>query len=360
MKSYNCKIDHVSMTLPPNLVKNKEFFERIALHKFSKSIGEEAFLQIPKENRLTEAQKVFPLSPTSFEAVTMIGQRYMYDADASLTDVSTEVLQKALKEAGWDAQELDFIIFSSTTNCYLNKSMKIPSTGCEIQEAVGAWNAWAYDMQAACSGWLYPIQQATAFIHSGMAKRGAVVVAEMVGGGLDYNNEKSSPLIGDIATVTLMSYSEDPCVFDVTCQANRGPEIPSDIITLGWPPYTNESELFSPFGLKGKTVYSAGVKSMSQHTKENIEISNQNFGKEPEWFVYHQANGAMLMKILGDMQLDPTKNLYNIDRLANTIGGTIPSVLAENWNSKIKSGDLVSAIAFGGGVTSGRLLFKKP
>ena len=115
MKSYNCKIDHVSMILPPNLVKNKEFFERIALHKLADSIGKDAFLQIPEENRLIEAQKLFPLSPASFEAVTMIKQRYQYDAGTSIIDKSTEVLKKGLEEAGWEPLSLDFIIFSSVS-----------------------------------------------------------------------------------------------------------------------------------------------------------------------------------------------------------------------------------------------------
>ena len=98
---------------------------------------------------------------------------------------------------------------------------------------------------------------------------------------------------------------------------------------------------------------------MTRHTVSNLEAAKDVSGREPDWFVYHQANGAMLMKIIGDLGIDPTKNLYNIDRFGNTIGATIPSVMSEAW-PKVRSGDLVSAVAFGGGVTSGRLVFRKP
>lgn len=376
MKSYNCKIDHFSMILPPNLIKNKEFFERISLHKFAAAIGKDAFLQLPEEVRLLEAQKAFPLSPESFEEVTMIKQRYQYSAGTSLVDKSTEVLKKGLEEAGWDPLTLDFIIFSSVSDGYPNKTRKIPTVACKVQEEIGAWNAWAYDIKAACSGWVYPVQQATAFIHSGMAKRGAIVITEMSDAGLEYTNEKSSPLIGDVATVTLLSWSDEPGIFDIKCEANTGdPNINSDLITLGYHTNQKEDDSFfypikdatttqkpelphDPFRLKGKSVYASGIKEMSRHTKDNINSSNTLFGKEPDWFVYHQANGAMLMKILDDLHLDRSKNLYNVDKLANTIGATIPSVLADDWG-KIKAGDVVSAVAFGGGITSGRLLFKK-
>jgi len=116
--------------------------------------------------------------------------------------------------------------------------------------------------------------------------------------------------------------------------------------------------LCEPFRLKGKSVYAGGVKEMTRHTVDNINFCKEFFNKEPDWFVYHQANGAMLEKILTNAEVSLEKNLYNIDRLANTIAATIPSVMADEW-SKVKTGQIVSAVAFGGGITSGRVLFKK-
>lgn len=372
MKSYNVKIDHFSMILPPNIVTNKELFERVAIHKLAAELGKESFLEIPEENRLKIAQEKFPLSAESFEKVTMIKQRYQYDVGTSVVDKSKEVLEKALNEAGWDPKSLDFIIFSSSSEDAAHKTMKIPTASCVIQEAVGAWNAWAYDMKAACSGWVYPVQQAVAFIQSGMAKRGAIVVTEMSDLDLDYTNEKTAPLIGDVATATLISWSDEPGIFDVKCEANTGePGLSSDIITYGHrdPLHNNDfyplvdkttrSQLLcEPFRLKGKSVYAGGVKEMTRHTVDNIKTSKYLFGKEPDWFVYHQANGAMLQKILENAEVSLEKNLYNIDKLANTIAATIPSVMANDW-IKVKKGEIVSAVAFGGGITSGRLLFKK-
>lgn len=377
MKPYNVKIDHFSMRLPENVVSNREFFERVSHYKLAAEIGPEAYLAIPEGDRLRIAQEKYPCSPDGFEAITMIRQRYQYNADASLVDKSIEVLQQALEEAGWDPSSLDFIIFSSVSRGYQNRDMVIPSVGCRIQEAVGARNAWAYDMQAACSGWVYPVQQATAFIQSGMAKRGAIVVTEIADAGLDYTNERSAGLIGDVATATLMSWSDEPGIFDVICEANRDPRVPSDIITTGHPappphvvsePFcpiafpARRSQIppvYAPFALKGKTVFGAGIREMARHARNNMATAQEGFQREPDWYVFHQANGAMLMKIIGDLGIDPARNLYNIDRLANTIGATIPSVMAEVWGTKVKPGELVSAVAFGGGVTSGRLVFRK-
>lgn len=376
MKSYNCKIDHFSMILPPNLVTNEMLFQRIALHKLADKIGKDAFLRISEGDRLSAAQTQFPLTPESFEAVTMIKQRYQYNASDSIIDKSTDVLRQALSEAGWDPLDLDFVIFSSVSDGYPNASQKIPTIACAVQERLGAYRAWAYDMKAACSGWVYPVQQATAFIHSGMAQRGAIIVTEMSDAGLEYTNEKSCPLIGDVATATLLSFSDEPGIFDIKCEANTGdPNIKSDLITLGYHnnqlpdetdfyPFVDNtttpkpSTPHDPFRLKGKSVYAGGIKEMTRHTKSNLASSNVLFNKEPDWFVYHQANGAMLMKLLMDLQLDPTKHLYNVDVLANTIAATIPSVLAEDWK-RVQVGDIVSIVAFGGGITSGRLLVKK-
>lgn len=375
MRPYNAKIDHFSMIVPSNCLTNREVFDKIGLYKLAQEIGRTAYEALPESDRVGVARVRYKLSPESFEAITMIRQRYLFGKEESLVKVSVDVLNQALREAGWEPESLDFIIFSSVSAGPPN-TQKIPTVGCRIQEAVGAWNAWAYDMMAACSGWVYPIQQATAFIHSGMAKRGAVVVSEMSEAGVDYFNEKSSPLIGDVATATLMSWSDEPGVWDVVCKANS-PKTPSDIITLGYPPKMKLEgvdqwlpvvdattkpkyvEVSEPFALKGKTVFAEGIREMTKHTVQNLEVAKEVSGRTPDWFVYHQANGAMLMKIIGDLGIDPVRNLYNIDRFGNTIGATIPSVMAENWSDKVKPGDLVSAVAFGGGVTSGRLLFKK-
>ena len=185
-----------------------------------------------------------------------------------------------------------------------------------------------------------------------MAKKGAVICIDMPHNGrcIDFSNEKTAPLTGEVSTATLFSYSEEPRIHEIKTYANK-PDIKSDLITVG---------LFDlpqlPFSLNGKLVYKLGIQEMLRMTKENEAYTMEKFGKKPDYYVYHQANGAMLMRILEEAVIDPAKNLYNVDRLANTIGATIPSVLAEKWSS-LQKGSFVSTIAFGAGATMGKLLF---
>ena len=371
---YNVRVDHFSRVVPEYVVSNAEIFDRIRLSKLAAELGRESYLALSQDARQTMALEKYPLAMDNFEANTMIRQRHQFGRDVSICDKAAEVLRKGLQEASWDPKDLDFIIVSTVSNTYQNGSLKTPTIAGVIQEAVGAWNAWAYDMTAACSGWIYPVQQATAFIHSGMAKRGAVVNIEMVEYALDYTNEKSSPLLGDVATVTLMSWSEEPGIYGLVCQGNRQ-GVPAHLTTWGTAPKAYpETEPFlpfsgptirshipkapEPFALKGKAVYAEGIREMGQHTESNIRLTKDVFGSDPDWFVYHQANGSMLNKILTGLNIDAKKHLYNIDRFANTAGATIPSVLSEHWDN-MKVGHTTSVAVFGGGITSGRVVLCK-
>lgn len=375
MKKYNVKIDHFSQVIPDYVVSNAEVGDKIRLHKLANELGPVAYNQLELDERLRLAQERYPLAMDRFEINTMIRQRHHFGSNVSLVTKATEVLQKALAEANVPAIELDFIIVSTVTASWQTGCLKTPTVGSQVQEAVGAWNAWAYDMMAACSGWIYPLQQAAAFIHSGMAKRGAIINIEMWEAFLDYTNEKSSTLLGDAAAVTILSWSDEPGIYDLVCEGNRpGLGIGSDGITVGYAPkYYPEGDMFEPvtgptvrshkpqqegcFALKGKAVYAAGIREMSRCTVLNQEACKALRGQDPDWYVYHQANGSMLNKIIEELSIPPEKHLYNLDRFANTAGATIPTVLAERWK-EMKSGDLVSVVVFGGGVTGGRVLLR--
>jgi 3-oxoacyl-[acyl-carrier-protein] synthase-3 len=264
----------------------------------------------------------------------------------TLVYTNTVAMESALQKANWKAADLDFIILASISTWLEEGGMAIPSTACLIQENVGAYNAFAFDMLAACSGFIYGMAQGISFIESGLCTRGAVLCSENHDRGLNYADPKSCILIGDVSTVTLLEKSDEPNVHDMILQANDEKKL-SRIIELPFGGY---------FGLHGKQVYKEGVRTMIDITREII-TRNGYIIADINWFIFHQANLLMLERVGESLGIPEGHNLMNIVDLANTTAGTIPSVLAQNIdNGTIKRGDKIVFTAFGGGLTSGSLL----
>lgn len=314
---------------------------------------------IAEINKATSGRDDVPeLNSAWIEENIWIKTRYHFSEEENLVDASVSAVNQALEKAGWSAGDLDFVIFSSVSNHADKNSMIIPSAACLVQERCEAFNAFAYDTSAACSGWVYAMAQATAFIESGMAKRGVVICSEKQRQGLNFADHRSSVLIGDVATATLLERTEQPKTRSLYLKANDERKL-SDIISL---PYFRElpsGELQTGyFALQGKKVFKAGIMSMFHLTQATLE-ENQLAVDDVDWFIYHQANGAMLRQVGRKVGMKDERNLMNIQQLANTTAGTIPSVLHMHIeNGTIKRGDTVCCIAFGGGLTSGSVLFE--
>lgn len=338
-KNFHVGIAAASMVLPKNCYSNDDIIAEI--------------------KKATVAREDIPeLNSQWIEENIWIKQRYHFSEDETLVEVSVQVVEKALKQAGWDPQDLDFVIFSSVSpHCERDGSV-IPSTACLIQEKLKAYNAMAYNTSAACSGWVYGVGQAVAFIESGMARRGVVICTEKQRVGLDFSNHRSSILIGDIATATLVENTETTKTKSVYLRANDAKEL-SGIISL---PYYNlerdDSHANGFFDLKGRAVFKEGIAVMTRLTEEAL-VMNELTKDDVDWFVYHQANGAMLRLVGRNIGFADEKNLMTIQEFANTTAGTIPSVLAKyTADGTIKRGDILCCVAFGGGLTSGSIVFE--
>ncbi len=327
-KSFHAKIASSAMYLPSNVLTNDQIVARI------KSQNPEA-----------------PVDSDWIYQRTGIKTRRKFESNEDLVSTSTAALNEALERASWGPEELDFIIFASISSWGDKDGSAIPSTACKIQERAKSYKAFAYDMLAACSGFVYGAGQAVSFIESGIAKKGALICSENQDTGLNYKDYKSCILIGDVSTATLFETSDTPQVHSMVLRANDSKEL-SSIIQL---PYT---KLEDPgyFSLEGHKVFKEGVTTMASLTYETLKMNHLS-PHEVDWYIYHQANKVMLDSIVGRLEIPPEKNLTNIEYMANTTAGTVPSVLSENINNgKIKRGDKVLMTAFGGGLTSGSLL----
>ena len=297
------------------------------------------------------------LKPAWIEDNIGIKTRYFFGEDESLIEVSVKACLQALKKASWDASDLDFVIFSSISTHCDDQAGAIPSSACLVQEKLQAYNAFAYDTSAACSGWTYGLTQGVAHIESGFCKKGVIICSEKQLKGLDFSNHISSVLIGDVATATLLEKSATPKTKSVFLQANTGKQL-SHIITLPYFRQTNEQAAsVGFFALKGRTVFKEGTQTMVSLTQKALE-TNKLSVDDIDWFIYHQANGAMLRMVGKKVGIESKKNLQNIEVLGNTTAGTIPSVLHMHLESGlIKRGHKICCVSFGGGLTSGYVVF---
>lgn len=346
-KRHKVKISGTGIYIPDNCYTNDDVIDIIKTH-------------LPKDDPRRDK-----LSSKWIEDNIGIKTRYFADLDRTenpetASNISLWSLQDALTRADWKPEDLDAIIVCSVSSNVSPEFTMIPSIAAMVQKKVGAWNAMAYDQVAACSGWTYGAGQAISFISSGMAKKVAVICTETQKRGLEFENPVSSVLIGDLSVTTLFEESSCSNVMYVDLQANTEKDDPG-IITLATPNPYNPSEerpLFSKFRLVGKTVFKEGVRRMSKMTTTALEATGLE-KEEIKAFIFHQANGAMLMMVGGKLQLSPTQVPITLDKYANTTSCTIPSVLHDCFDKdQLKKGDKVVFVSFGGGITAGAIVME--
>jgi 3-oxoacyl-[acyl-carrier-protein] synthase III len=336
-KNYNVGIAATGMVLPQASYTNDDIINKIKSCTAGRG-------DIPELNSKWIEENIW------------IKKRYFFSSDESMKDVSVQAIEQALRSAGWDPMELDFVILSSSSRHA--DIFSIPSLACRIQEQLKAYNAFAYDMSAACSGWVYAASQATAFIQSGMATKGVVICTEKQKEGLDFTDHRSSVLIGDIAVATLFEKQDAPKVKSLYLRANDEKNL-SNIIRLPIFQEMDDGQVGTGyFALDGRAVFKEGVSAMVELTGRALKSNNFEVS-DIDWFVYHQANGAMLRMVGRKVGMEDNRNLMNIQEVANTTAGTVPSVLHMYMeNGTIKRGDKVCCVAFGGGLTSGYFVFE--
>lgn len=336
-KTFNISVASTGMVLPKTKYSNDDIIEKI-------------------ENATKDSGDIPKLNSKWIEENIWIKQRYFFNDDENLIDVSIQAVNQALSKAGWKASELDFVIMSSISFHTESSSMVIPSTACIVQDKLGAHNAFAITTSAACSGWVYGMGQGIAFIESGMAKKGVVICSEKQYEGMNFRDHRSSVLIGDVATATLIEASLDSKIQSIVMRSNTKKEL-SDIIRFPFHGHSRNLNI-GFFALDGRQVFKEGIKTMTSLTMQTLQ-SNDLSVEDIDWFIYHQANGAMLRQVGRRVGMTDSKNLMNIQELANTTAGTIPSVLHMHINNgTIKRGDKICCVAFGGGLTSGSIVFE--
>jgi len=266
-----------------------------------------------------------------------------------------EAVKGLLNKTGVNAKEIDLIICATAT-----PDMIFPSTACIIANKVGADNAFAYDLMAACSGFLYALSTASKFIETGTYKKVIVVGADKMSSIIDYQDRATCIIFGDGAGAVMLQPSEKgEGVQDAILRSDgSGSEFLHMKAGGSAKPASHETVNAREHHVwqDGQTVFKYAVTSMAD-VSEEIMKKNNLFAEDIAWLVPHQANQRIIDATAKRMGVGNEKVMVNIQKYGNTTNGTIPLCLWE-WESQLKKGDNLILAAFGGGFTWGAIYLK--
>ena len=271
------------------------------------------------------------------------------------SDIGVKAVEGLLKKRGIGAEEIELIICATTT-----PDMQFPATANIISDKVGAINAFGYDLNAACSGFLFALATGSKFIESGQYKKVIVVGADKMSSIVDYTDRATCIIFGDGGGAVLLEPSiDDTGIIDSILRSDGsgrqylhqkagGSVKPSSHATVD----AKEHYIYQD----GQPVFKFAVKGMADVSAEILERNNLT-GDDVAWLVPHQANKRIIDATANRMGLSPEKVMLNIDRYGNTTNGTIPLCLWD-WEKKLHKGDNIILAAFGGGFTWGAIWIK--
>ena len=282
-------------------------------------------------------------------------RRILKDTDKGTSFLAIKAAQDLIAKANIDPLEIDMIIMATAT-----ADMPVASTGVFVATEIGATNAFAYDLQAACSSFLYGMSTAAAYIQSGRYKKVLLIGADKMSSIVDYTDRSTCIIFGDGAGAVLFEPNyeglglqdeylrSDGVGRDFLKIPAGGSLIPTTLKTV----QENRHNIIQD----GKTVFKYAVTNMAD-ASELILKRNNLTNQDLNWFVPHQANKRIIDATASRMDLEDSKVLMNIERYGNTTSATLPLVLSD-FEHLFKKGDNIIFAAFGGGFTWGSIYLK--
>ncbi|GAA4516727.1 beta-ketoacyl-ACP synthase III [Sphingobacterium thermophilum] len=282
-------------------------------------------------------------------------RRILKGKGLATSDLAVPAVKGLLEKRGISAEEIELIIFCTST-----PDMLFPATANILADKIGAKNAWGYDLQAACSGFLFGLTTGAQFIESGKHKKVLVVGADKMSSVVNYNDRNTCILFGDgCGAVLLEPNTEGMGILDSLLKTDGSGGQYLNIKGGGsLNPATHETvDAGMHYAYQeGRTVFKFAVTNMAEVTHE-IMVRNNLTAENVDWLVPHQANKRIIDATAERAGLPEEKVMINIHRYGNTTSATIPLCLWE-WEDKLKKGDNLVLAAFGGGFTWGSVYLK--
>ena len=306
-------------------------------------------------------QKISQKVDTSDEWIksrTGISERRISSLEDNVTEMGYRAALTAIEMTNWDINTIDLILLATSTPHDLFGSA--PS----IQAKLGADNAVAFDLTAACSGFLFALITASQFLKGGSFKRAIVIGADQLSSFVDWNDRRSCILFGDGAgalAIEATNEFDNLIGFDMKTDGERGS-------FLNLPSKNNNDSIiddidflsggFSPIQMNGQEVYKFAVREVPIILDKLFKKTNYSPG-EVDWLVLHQANQRILDSVGDRLKIPKEKILSNLEKYGNTSAATIPLMIDEAIrNNFIKQNDIIATSGFGAGLSWGAALIK--
>ena len=281
---------------------------------------------------------------------TGIRQRHVVTPGTPLSELVIRAAERALADAGVNAADIDLIVLGSVTG-----DMKFPATACLVQEAIGAKHAAAFDLSAACSGFLYSYQVASALLATGNFKHALVLGGDVLTSMVDWSDRDTCVLFGDGAGAAVLAPSDGKRGLIYGCMHSNGAHAKLLYNPGGGSlhPPTHESIDAKQHAIRmeGREVFRHAVTSMAEALQEVLQKSGLTLN-EIDLLIPHQANLRIIEALGKRFAISSDKVFINVDRLGNTSAGSIPIALDEALKSgRIVPGSTVAMVTFGAGFT---------
>ena len=316
------------------------------MYALFKSIG----AYIPKEIRSN--QWFVDRMDTSDEWITKrtgISERRIAETDESTSDLGAKASKIAIERANINIEDIDLVICATISPDYLC----MPSTACLIAEKLGIRDVMALDISAACTGFIYALQTAQAFIESGMKKNVLIIGAEKLSSIVDYTDRTTCMLFGDGAGAAIISTTsnKNEAILDVQCSADGS--LKDLLLTPG---VTSNEAMFMK--MKGNETFKIAVRTLTNDVKD-IMAKNNLQNKDIDLFIPHQAN-YRIIKAVGDaLKFEDKQKVVTVSKYGNTSSASIPMAINDVYESgRLKNGEMMLLDAFGGGLTWGSALVR--
>ncbi|MBR9830868.1 beta-ketoacyl-ACP synthase III [Acidiluteibacter ferrifornacis] len=271
------------------------------------------------------------------------------------SDMAVPAIQELLKKRGITAKDIDLIIC-----CTVTPDLTFPATANIISDKIGATNAFGYDLNAACSGFLYGLVTGSKFIESGQYKKIIIVGADKMSSIIDYEDRTTCIIFGDGAGAVLLEPNEEGNgIQDSILRSDGSGRVYLHQKAGGSvkPPTHETVDQKEHFVYQeGQAVFKFAVTNMADVSAEIMEKNNL-VADDVSWLVPHQANKRIIDATARRMGVSDDKVMLNIQKYGNTTNGTIPLCLWE-WENQLKKGDNIILSAFGGGFTWGSVYIK--
>ena len=282
-------------------------------------------------------------------------RRILKDKDKGTSFLAIKAAENLFEKSGTKPEDIDLVLVATAT-----PDMPVAATAVYVATQIGAVNAFAYDLQAACSSFLYGMSTAAAYIQSGRYKKVLLIGADKMSSIIDYTDRATCIIFGDGGGAVLFEPNEEG--LGLQDEILRSDGIGREFLKIEaggslLPPSHETVDNKQHYVFQdGKTVFKYAVSNMADISERIMERNNLT-NDDVDWLVSHQANKRIIDATASRMNLDESKVLVNIEKYGNTTSATLP-LLLHDFEDKLKKGDNLIFASFGGGFTWGSIYLK--